>query len=115
MSDKISMESVLFFVQLSLGAMTWACFVGLIYAALERQFPDLLFESGKVRYQASPLALGLILIGGVAFVICAVLWLNSSHSTVVSTANSLLMALWTAAAVFDIGALMFLWSESEPE
>jgi hypothetical protein len=115
MSGKISMESVLFFVQLSLGAMTWACFVGLIYAVLERQFPGLLFEGQKARYANQPISFGLILIGFVGFVICAMLWLSSAHTSVVSTADTLLMAVWVSAAVFDIGALMFLWSESAPE
>src|SRR5262249_42946823 len=115
MSGKLSMESVLFFIQLSLGAMTWACFVALIYAVLERQFPQLLFEGQKVRYGTQPIAFGLIVIGFVGFVICAMLWLSSAHSSVISTSDTLLMAVWTSAAVFDIGALMLLWSESKPE
>jgi hypothetical protein len=104
-----------YFAQLTVGALTWACLVGVIYSGVEIAFPRLLADRDSVRYEVRPAAMGLVGLGFTGLAIAGWLWTSSVNGPARDAVSSLTMLFWVSAAIFDVGALMWLTSEVRPD
>ena len=109
------LASVIFFAHLIVGALTWACIVGLIYSGLECAFPRQLVHRDSVRYQVGPLAIGLVIIGVIGLAIAGLWWVSSANASSAGDGiDTLSTVFWVSSMIFDVGAFMWLTSEARP-
>jgi cytochrome bd-type quinol oxidase subunit 2 len=108
------LATIVFFAQLTVGALTWACIVGLIYSGIECAFPRQLVHRDSVRYQVGPVAVGLVILGVIGLAIAGLWWTTSTNTTARDATDSLAAVFWVSSMVFDVGAFMWLTSEARP-
>ena len=108
------LATVVFFAQLTVGALTWACMVGLVYSGFECAFPRQLVQRDSIRYQVGPLAIGLVVLGVIGLAIAGLWWMSSNDAAARDAADSLAAVFWVSSMIFDVGAVMWLTSEARP-
>ena len=108
------LATIVFFAQLTVGALTWACIVGLVYSGFECVFPRPLVQRASVRYQVSPLAIGFVVLGVIGLAFAGLWWVSSSDAAFRGATDSLTALFWVSSMIFDVGAFMWLTSEARP-
>jgi cytochrome bd-type quinol oxidase subunit 2 len=108
------LATIVFFAQLIVGALTWACIVGLVYSGFECAFPRQLVHRDSVRYQVGPLTIGLVIVGVIGLAIAGLWWMASTNTAARDATDLLAAVFWVSSMIFDVGAFMWLTSEARP-
>ncbi len=103
----LSFNFVLAVLKFAFGAFTAGCTVVLIYGRIEQLLPNILLKRAAVTYQGPSKSLGLllILIGAVGFAAFLAMYSMGMSRTVLE------IVLIGSAAIFDVGTVLFIWSE----
>lgn len=103
----LSFGFVLAILKFAFGAFTAGCLVVLLYGRLEQLLPDILLKRATVTYEGPTKSLGilLILIGAVGLAVFVAMWAMGMSGSLLP------IVLIASAATFDVGTVMFIWSE----
>ena len=103
----LSFGFVLEILKFAIGAFTAGCAIVLIYGRIEQLFPDVLLKRATVTYEGPSKGLGilLILIGAVGLAVFLVMLSMGMSRSVLQ------IVLIGSAAIFDVGTVMFIWTE----
>ena len=103
----LSFGFLLAIIKFAFGAFTAGCLIVLIYGRIEQLLPDILLKRATVTYEGPTKSLGLllILIGAVGLAAFVAMWSMGMSSSIMP------IVLIASAATFDVGTVMFIWSE----
>ena len=121
LSDNLSViflkiiEFIAQFIPMAIMWTTMACAFALLYAVGEYLFHRRV-RNFAVRYRPGMIGIVLTVIGAAAIAICvAKLGFNLDPAATASDARLARYSLMAAGIVFDIGAILLLWSETRDE
>jgi hypothetical protein len=111
----LSLDFAYYFIQLVAGAITGVCLIALIFSQIEPLVLQMAGVRNLPRYRTRPLTAGLTAIGLLGFVGSGVWWLSTATEATRGLGGSMALAFWLSAALFDIGALAILTSETRAD